>query len=174
MTTTPAKPRSRPILGLRRRPGRLALAFMRMPLRAYRHDAGWMLGTTFVEFTHVGRKSGQAYDTVAMVLRYDESTREIVICAAWGPETDWYRNLQAAPATAIRLGRESFTPEHRCLTEDEAFDVSVRFRTEHPRRLRLLSSILGWGDLSDDTKVREFVHGRPFVAFRPVRLREAR
>ena len=30
----------KPLLGLRRKPGRLALAAFRMPLRAYRHDAG--------------------------------------------------------------------------------------------------------------------------------------
>jgi hypothetical protein len=34
-----SRPR-KPLLGLRRKPGRLALAAFRMPLRAYRHDAG--------------------------------------------------------------------------------------------------------------------------------------
>ena len=170
MTTTPV-PRPpvgqrRPLLGLRRRPGRLALMFMRMPLRAYRHDAGWMLGHTFVEFTHVGRKTGQPHDAVAMVLRYDEATRETVICAGWA-ETDWYRNLRAGPAAKVQLGRDSFTPEHRFLTEGEAFDVAVQFRREHPHRMRLITRILGWGDLREDDAVREFVRAHPFIAFRP-------
>ena len=78
----PGRPR-RPLFGLRREPGRLALAMFRMPLRAYRHDAGWLLGRTFVEFVHTGRKTGQPYETVAMVLRYDPVAREAVICAAW-------------------------------------------------------------------------------------------
>jgi deazaflavin-dependent oxidoreductase (nitroreductase family) len=158
---------TRPMLGLRRRPGRLALAFMRMPLRAYRHDAGWMMGQTFIEFTHVGRRTGRPHDAVAMVLRYDEPTREAVICAAWGPDTDWYRNLRAGPAASATLGRETFKPEHRFLTEDEAYEVGVQFRREHPRRLKLLSTILGWGDLRDDAHVREFVRAHPFVALRP-------
>ena len=64
----------RPLLGLRRRPGRLAIALFRLPLNAYRHDAGWMLGHTFLEFTHTGRRSGQPHDTVAMVLGRDEAT----------------------------------------------------------------------------------------------------
>jgi hypothetical protein len=34
-----SRPR-KPLLGLRRKPGRLALAVFRMPLRAYPHDAG--------------------------------------------------------------------------------------------------------------------------------------
>ena len=76
-----SRPRQ-PLLGLRRKPGRLALAVFRMPLRAYRHDAGWLLGRTFLEFAHTGRKTGQPYETVAMVLRYDPDVREAVICAA--------------------------------------------------------------------------------------------
>ena len=103
----------RPLLGLRRKPGRLALMAFRLPLSAYRHDAGWMFGRAFLEFTHTGRKSGKRYDALAMVLRYDEATREAVLCAAWGPETDWYRNLKAGPAVNVRLGKESFTPQHR-------------------------------------------------------------
>lgn len=156
----------RPLLGLRRKPGRLALAFMRMPLRAYRHDAGWMLGHTFVEFTHIGRKTGQPHETVAMVLRYDEDALEAVICAGWA-ETDWYRNLSACPAAKVRLGRASFTPEQRFLTDDEAFDVAVQFRREHPLRMRFISRVLGWGNLRDDDVVRDFVRAHPFVAFRP-------
>jgi deazaflavin-dependent oxidoreductase (nitroreductase family) len=161
--------RSRPILGLRRKPGRLALAFMRMPLRAYRHDAGWLLGETFIEFTHIGRKTGQPHEAVAMVLRHDDATHEFVICAAWGPSTDWYRNLQAGPAKVARIGRESFTPEVRFLTEDEAYEVGLQFRREHPHRLRLFSTVLGWGDLEDDANFRELLRTRPFVALRPAR-----
>src|SRR4051794_5926856 len=114
MTIAPAAPppvrQSRPMLGLRRKPGRIALMLMHMPLRAYRNDAGWMLGHTFVEFTHIGRTSGEPHDTVAMVLRYGEETREIVICAAW-PETDWYRNLCVGPASKVQFGRDRFTPQ---------------------------------------------------------------
>ncbi len=102
-----------------------------------------------------------------MVLGYDETSREAVICAGWGPETDWVRNLRAGPAVKVQLGRESFTPEHRFLSEDEAFDVATRFRRQHRHRLRLISSILGWGDLRDDARVRRFIHTHPFVAFRP-------
>ena len=170
MATTPVGPppvhQRRPLLGLRRKPGRIALMLMRMPLRAYRHDAGWMLGHTFVEFTHVGRRTGQPHDAVAMVLRYDQVLRETVICAAWA-ETDWYRNLRAGPAAKVQLGRDSYTPEHRFLTEEEAFDVTVQFRRKHPHRMRLITKIFGWGDLRDDDAVREFVRAHPFIAFKP-------
>jgi deazaflavin-dependent oxidoreductase (nitroreductase family) len=159
--------RHRRLLGLRRKPGRLALAVFRMPLLAYRHDAGWLLGRTLVEFTHTGRRTGQPHDAIAMVLRYDGDAREAVICAAWGAETDWYRNLQAGPAVKVQLGRDSFVPDHRFLSDDEAFEVGAGFRRDHPHRLRLLSTVLGWGDLDDDEAVRQFVRNHPFIAFRP-------
>ena len=157
----------RPLLGLRRRPGRAALALMRMPVQAYRHNAGWVLGRTFIAFTHVGRRSGRQYDAVAMVLGRDRATGEAVICAAWGPQTDWYRNLRAGPSPRAWLGRDTSEPDVRFLGEEEALGVARRFRRSHPYRLRLLSSVLGWGDLSDDSSLRAFVRGHPFLALRP-------
>ena len=146
-----------PLLGLRRRPGRLALAMFRMPLRLYRRGWGGMLGHTFLVLTHVGRRTGRPYDTAAMVLTYDPDTRQAVICSAWGPDTDWVRNLHLRPATQVRIGRESYTPKQRFLSDEEAFAVAVTFRREHPWRLRLLSSVLGWGDLRVDGALRAFV-----------------
>ena len=170
MSTRTASTRAgsdRPLLGLRHKPGRLAIALFRLPLKAYRHNAGPAVGRTFVAFTHLGRKTGSPYQAVAMVLRYDEKTGEAVFCAGWGPQTDWYRNLQKYPAVKVQLGGRTFTPQQRLLTDEEAFDVGVQFRREHPHRLRFFSTVLGWGDLRDDEAVREFVHGHPMVAVRP-------
>ena len=161
----------RPLLGLRRKPGRLALAVFRMPLRAYRHDAGWLLGHTFLLLVHTGRKTGQPHSMVAMVLRYNRGTHEAVICSGWGPDADWVRNLRAGPAVRVQLGRESYTPEHRFLSEDESFEVVVQFRREHPWRMRLISILLGWGDLRDDDTAREFTRTHPLVALRPATVR---
>jgi deazaflavin-dependent oxidoreductase (nitroreductase family) len=138
---------------------------MRMPLRAYSHDKGYLLGHTFLQFTHVGRKSGKAYQSVAMVLDYDETTGEAVICAAW--DTDWCRNLRARPATNVKVGSASFTPDQRFLGEDEATAVLQKFRVAHPHRARLITRIFGWGDLRDDRNVRTFVRTHPFLGFRP-------
>ncbi|MGY1703300.1 nitroreductase family deazaflavin-dependent oxidoreductase [Geodermatophilus sp. SYSU D00697] len=157
----------RPLLGLRRQPGRLARAVFRLPLKAYQHNAGPAVGRTFVAFTHLGRRTGQPHQTVAMVLRYDQATGEAVICAAWGPQTDWYRNLQTHPAVRVQLGGQTFTPQQRFLPEEEAFDVAVQFRREHPHRLWFFSRVLGWGHLREDAAVRAFVRSHPFVAFRP-------
>ena len=100
----------RPLLGLRRQPGRLALAVMRMPRPLYHRGWGWMLDHTFLLIAHQGRKTGKRRETVAMALAYDPETREAVVCSAWGPNTEWIRNLRAHPALQIQIGRESYVP----------------------------------------------------------------
>jgi deazaflavin-dependent oxidoreductase (nitroreductase family) len=157
----------RPVLGLRRQPGRLVLAFMRTPRPLYHRGWGRLLGHTFLLITHEGRKSGKRRETVAMALSYEPRTREVVVFSAWGPGTEWMRNLRAHPALEIQIGRERYAPEQHFLSEAEAVAVAIGFRRRHPLRLRLFATILGWGDLSSDEAVREFVWTRPFVSFRP-------
>jgi deazaflavin-dependent oxidoreductase (nitroreductase family) len=160
---------ARPLLGLRSQPGRLALAAMRMPRPLYHRGWGWMLDHIFLLIAHRGRKSGKRRETVAMPLTYDRDTREVVVCSAWGPNTEWIRNLQAHPALQIQIGREAYVPEQRFLSEDESVAVVREFQRRHPWRTRLFAAILRWGDLTSETAVREFVRSRPFVSFRPRR-----
>lgn len=162
--------RAKPLLGVRRQPGRLALAVFRVPLPLYRRGWGRLLGHTFLLVTHAGRKTGKLRETVAMALTYDPRTRATVICSAWGQNTDWIRNIRAHPALRIQIGRESYTPEQRFLSEDESVAVAVEFRRRHPWRLRLIARILGWGDLGSETAVRDFVRSHPFVSFRPAHV----
>jgi deazaflavin-dependent oxidoreductase (nitroreductase family) len=157
----------RPLLALRRQPGRLAFAAMRLPRPLYHRGWGSLLGHTFLLITHVGRKTGEPHETVAMALTYDPERQEAVVCSAWGPNTQWMRNLHAHPALRIQIGRETYVPEQRFLSEDEAVAVALEFRERHPWRLRLFAAILGWGDLSSEAEVRELVRARPFVSFRP-------
>jgi deazaflavin-dependent oxidoreductase (nitroreductase family) len=169
MTTTAAEHvrSTRPLFGLRRQPGRLALVLMRTPRPLYHLGWGRLLGHTFLLITHQGRKSGKRRETVAMALTYDSDTGEAVVFSAWGPNTEWIRNLRAHPALQIQIGPETYAPEQHFLSEDEAIAVAAAFRQRHPWRLCLFATILGWGDLNSDTAVREFVRGRPFVSFRP-------
>ena len=140
---------------------------MRLPRPLYRRGWGRLLGHSFLLITHQGRKTGRRHETVAMAVMYDPETKEAVVCSAWGPTTEWIRNLRVHPALRIQIGRESYTPEQRFLTEDESVAVGIEFRRRHPRRLRLLAAILDWGDLDTEAAVREFVRSRPFVSFRP-------
>jgi deazaflavin-dependent oxidoreductase (nitroreductase family) len=160
---------TRPLLGLRRRPGRLATAVMRLPRPLYRRGWGWMLDDTFLLIAHRGRKTGKRRETVAMALAYDPNTHEAVVCSAWGANTGWIRNLRAHPALRIQIGRESYLPQQRFLSDEQSMAVAREVLRRHPWRSRLIATILGWGDLRSDAALREFVRSRPFVAFRPTR-----
>ena len=129
-----------------------------------------MLGRTFLMLVHVGRKTGQPHDMVAMTLSEDPNTGEVVILSGWGPDVDWLSNLRAGPAREVRIARDRFVPVHRFLTDDEAVAVVTDFRRRHPGRVRLATTILGWGDLRGDAAAREFVRDHPFVALRPATL----
>ena len=168
MTVRPAKrgTATRPVLGFRQRPGRLALFVFRLPLPLYRAGWGWLLGHVFLVLTHAGRRTGQPHDTAAMVLAEDRAPEEVVICSVWGPGTDWVRNLRANPPLLVRIGRHSYVPQHRFLTDEEACTVGVSFRRRHPVRLRMIKLAFGV-DLRSDDVLREFVRTRPFVALRP-------
>jgi deazaflavin-dependent oxidoreductase (nitroreductase family) len=126
-----------------------------------------MLDHVFLLIVHQGRKTGKRRETVAMALTHDPDTHETVVFSAWGPNTEWIRNLRARSALEIRIGRESYVPEQRFLSADESVAVVAEFRRRHPWRTRLFAAILGWGDLSSETAVRKFVRTRPFVSFRP-------
>ena len=146
----------RGLLGLRRVPGRLAVWVFRFPLRLYRRGWGWMLGRTFLMFEHIGRRTGKRHQAVAMVLADDPLTGELVICSGWGPHVDWVRNLRGRSCDRGADRTRSLRPRHRFLPEDEAVAVGRAF-ARHGGRLRLVSTILGWGDLSTDQAIRAFV-----------------
>jgi deazaflavin-dependent oxidoreductase (nitroreductase family) len=167
VSSVPPPRRARRLLGVRTTPGRLALWVFRIPLPLYRSGWGWLLGRVFVAVTHVGRKSGTRHLMTAMVLRYDPATEEVVIFSAWGPNTDWMRNLRARPAAKVQLGRREYVPVHRFLTDEEAYGVVAEFIDRHPHRVRVARRVLGWPDLHDEAMLREFVSTRPFVAFKP-------
>ena len=90
----------RPLLGLRRQPGRLALAAMRVPRPLYHRGWGWMLDHLFLLIVHQGRKTGKRRETVAMPLAYDPDTHEAVVFSAWGPEHRVDPQPPSPPGTA--------------------------------------------------------------------------
>lgn len=139
----------------------------RAPILLYRLGLGGMLGHQFLLLTHAGRRTGRVHETVLKVLHYDPVTRESIVASAWGTQTDWYRNLQARPALAVRTGGAWYVPHVRTVPLDEAFAV---FQDWTQRQRRFAALMLGKIGLSWDVPEaarRAIVAGFPFVAFRP-------
>lgn len=147
------------------------LPFMKMPLILYRLGLGWLLGKRFMMLTHVGRHSGKVHQTVLAVLRFDEQTREIFAVSPWG-SSNWYRNIQAAPAREIetgslRFGRVRYVPTQHTLSPEEIAMLFIEFRQKYPIFSRLVARIPGW---KIDSTYEEFlVLARTLrgVAFQP-------
>lgn len=77
--------------------------------------AGYFL---YAMLRHQGRKSGKTYDIPVMAWR---TAGGMLIPLAWGPESDWYRNLLAANSCAVQIsGRWYRCSEPVLTTRDQA------------------------------------------------------
>ena len=79
-----------------------------------------------MSLVHTGRKTGNTHAAVAMALEYNPATHETVICAAWGPATNWLRNIQVHPARHVKIGRQLFTPEQTSSPKRKPFKWQSR------------------------------------------------
>lgn len=151
------------------RVNKLVRALFRAPARLYERNLGWVLGRRFLCLTHTGRRSGRRYRTVLEVV--GTGAGEVMVVAGLGRSADWYRNLAAAPAIEVAVGRRKFAPAHRVLGETEAAEVIAAY--EHRNRWvrpvvhRLLSKLVGWRYDGSEPARRRLVGQLPIVAFRP-------
>jgi deazaflavin-dependent oxidoreductase (nitroreductase family) len=160
------------------RPGPVLRWVLKVPALLYRARLGRLLGQRFLLLTHVGRQSGRTYRAVLEVVGRRAESGEYVVMAGFGPRTDWLRNVQADGAREVVVGRRTFRPAARLLTEEEAADVLAdyerRNRLVAPAVRVVLSRLVGWRYTGTDAERRRLVTLRPLVAFRPVDAGSAR
>jgi len=99
----------------------------------------------------------------ALRLRHGRS----IVASAWGTHADWYRNVQAHPALAVRTAGAWYVPDARTVPPDEAFAVFTDWtRRQHWFATVMLAQIgLSW-DVSQ-AEQRAIVAGLQFMGFRP-------
>jgi deazaflavin-dependent oxidoreductase (nitroreductase family) len=141
--------------------------FFNLPRLLYRAHLGWLLGHHFLLLTHRGRKSGKARQTVLEVVRYDPATRESVVISAYGDRSDWYRNIQAAPAIEVRTGRDRYVPQLRRLGAEERFAVLRSYRRRYGPLLGLFLRYMGYPQARTEEELRVVASRLHAVGFRP-------
>lgn len=119
-----------------------------LPALLYRVHLGFLLGHRFLVLVHKGRRTGRVHETPLEVIRYDRSTGEATVVAAWGRRTAWLHNVEAGLAREVRIGRARYVPAVRRLEVDEAVMLLERYERQSglPRRFvwAVLSRLLGW------------------------------
>lgn len=159
--TTPIKRNRLPPRGLSR-------LFFRLPIWLYRWRLGWLLGQRFLLLHHVGRKSGLPRQAVIEVAGYDAGTDAYTVAAGYGPQSDWYRNLQQTPAAAIQVGRRSLSVTAVLLSPTESGEAMVRYARQHPQAARALARVLGFTLTGTEDEYRQIGQQYiPFVTFHP-------
>lgn len=139
----------------RKPPGPIGRAFARAPIYFYRLGLGRLLGNRFVMIQHVGRVSGLPRRTVLEVVRRND--RSIDVGAAWGPKSDWFRNIITEPAVLVSSGRLRSVPATASvLRVDAATDVFAEYAIEHKAAARALGRTLGL-DFTDPAKMASAV-----------------
>jgi deazaflavin-dependent oxidoreductase (nitroreductase family) len=144
----------------------LLLPIFKLPLLLYRLRLGWLLDHLFMQLTHVGRRSGKVRRTVLAVLRFDPQTSEIMAVSAWNA-SEWYRNIQAAPAQQVETGFTRYTPRQRDLSAEEIAQLFVDFRRRHPIFSHMVCRIPGWKWDSSYEEFLDLALTLRGVAFRP-------
>ncbi len=150
--------------------GSKAPAFMvpifKSPLFLYRLGMGWLFGQRFMMLTHLGRRSGKIHRTILAVLRYDAGSKEIMAISAW-TGSDWYKNIQAAPALQVETGFTRYAPAFRVLAPEEIARLFEQYRDKHPLFCRIVCRIPGWKWNSNYEEFLELARSVRGIAFRP-------
>jgi deazaflavin-dependent oxidoreductase (nitroreductase family) len=145
----------------------LTRALLRLPVWAYRTGLGHLLGRRFLLLTHTGRRTGRRHDTVLEVLRHDAVTDSYVVCAAWGAESQWVRNVEQTPQVMITVGRIR-RPAHaeRLALPDSAREL-LRYARRHPTAFRVLARWLTGRPLGSSTDdLLQLARATTVIAFR--------
>jgi deazaflavin-dependent oxidoreductase (nitroreductase family) len=147
-----------------------APAFMipifKLPILLYQLKLGWLLGTRFMQITHVGRHSGKVRRTILAVLRFDQKSKEIFAVSAWRG-SDWYYNIQTLPALQVESGFVHYVPAQRTLSPEEITTAFIEYRNQHPIFSRMICRIPGWKWDSSYEEFLELAHTLHGVAFTP-------
>lgn len=144
--------------------------FFRAPVYLYRWHLGWLFGHRALLLTHTGRRSGLRRQNVLEVVAYRAEIPEAVVVSGFR-DSDWLRNIEAAPGEEIKVGAQQFEAQHRLLGEDEAMqvmrDYEHRYRWLAPLVRRGLSWLVGWKYQGTEDDRRKLVRQLPMIAFRP-------
>ena len=142
----------------------------RFPILLYRLNLGWLFGERALLLEHRGRKSGIIRQVVVEVADHDVQKDSYTVAAAWGNQSDWFKNIQAEPNVNVEVGTRRFAAFAKMISAEEAAQHLNVYATKHPFAFRQLGSHL-FGLKSHDTGeiIKSITEAIPFVEFIPLK-----
>ena len=101
------------------------------------HTFAGVSRTPFALIRHVGRRSGKQYETPIIVMRQGDG---FVIALTYGPQVDWFRNVQAAGKATLLWHKQEYA-----LKQPESIDAEVGL-SAFPPPFRQILGLLGTRD----------------------------
>ena len=143
--------------------------FFRFPITFYRLHLGWLLGGRFMLINHIGRKTGQARQTVVEVVSHDQDSDIYYVASGWGHNANWYRNLMAHPEVTIQVGRRKLAVYAENASPETGAGVLQDYRERHSFAANQLAGIMGLdiGSANSEELADIVRSSLPIVAFRP-------
>ena len=141
---------------------------LRLPNGLFRAHLGWLLAGHFLDITHIGRVSGRTRHAVVEVLRHDRASGTYDVVAAFGPRTDWLRNIEHTPRVEISVGLRHFAATASVLDPDAAAAAMLDYTRRFPFARRIIPRLLGYRVDGSDADYEALMRQATVVAFRPL------
>lgn len=121
-----------------------------------------MFGNRLLMLSHTGRQSGRERATVLEVVAREEDPETWYVAAAWGDQSDWFRNLEHDPHAEIHVGRNHHRVVARLVDVDHAAEIHSGYVKTHPWAARTVGRMLGIDLVGSDP--RRLAERIPLVA----------
>jgi deazaflavin-dependent oxidoreductase (nitroreductase family) len=142
------------------------IPIFKLPVLLYQLRLGWLLGTRFMQLTHVGCRSDKVRRTILAVLRFEETTGAVYAVSAW-KGSDWYHNIQSTPALQVEIASVRYVPKQRTLSPEEIATMFIEYRKRHPIFARIICRIPGWNANATYDEFLELARTLRGVVFEP-------
>ena len=139
-------------------------ALFKLPNFFYNIGLGSIMGSRFVQLSHIGRNSGKIYKTVVEVVDFDPDQRKIYIASGFRHRSDWYKNILKTSQIEINFSGkhydEAFAKE---LNQVDSEKVLLNYAHNHPLAMKELAKFMGYEIDGSDQDVCLLAHELPLI-----------
>jgi deazaflavin-dependent oxidoreductase (nitroreductase family) len=138
-------------------------ALFKLPNFFFNMGLGSLMGTRFVQLSHVGRRSGRTYKTVVEVVDYDPDRRKIFIASGFRQKSDWYKNIQKTPQIEVNFRGKQYKAVAEELDQVDSENVLLNYAHHHPLAMKELAKFMGYEIDGSDDDVRRLAGELPLI-----------